>query len=169
MRILIFGFVAFVIWSIFSVLLYVDKIEPALNEPVAVQPISEIQTNVADSVMQITVLKPNDLTIYFEFDGAKFKPDLQTDNSIAEFKIWLDKNPGSMLNITGHTDIIGTSEYNQILGLKRAQIIQKYLESKGFDADKMITDSKGKDQPVADQTTEDGRAKNRRAVITIKN
>ncbi len=169
MRIPIIGFVVFVIWSIFSVWLYVNIIKPSLNEPVAVQLIPETQTNVADSVMQLTALKPNDLMIYFEFDDTKFKPDLQTDNSIAEYITWLDKNPGSTINITGHTDIIGPAKYNQTLGLKRAQIIQKYLESKGFDANKMITDSKGKDQPVADQTTEDGRAKNRRAVITIKN
>jgi len=168
MRILIIGFVVFVIWSFFSVWLYVDKIKPAMNKPVTVQPNPETQTNVADSIMQLNALMPKDLMIYFEFDDSKFKPDPQTDNSIAEFKTWLDKNPGSMLTITGHTDFIGTAEYNQALGLRRAQVIQKYLESKGITANKMITDSKGKDQPVADQTTQEGRAKNRRTVITIK-
>jgi OOP family OmpA-OmpF porin len=168
MRILIIGFVVFVIWSFFSVWLYVDKIKPAMNKPVAVQPNPETQTNVADSLMQLNALMPKDLMIYFEFDNTKFKPDPQTDNSIAEFKTWLDKNQGSMLTLTGHTDFIGTAEYNQALGLKRAQIIQKYLESKGIAANKMITDSKGKDQPVADQITKVGRAKNRRTVITIK-
>ena len=73
-----------------------------------------------------------------------------------------------MLSITGHTDNIGTSEYNQTLGFKRARTIQKYLESRGINADKMILESKGKDQPIiVDQTTEEGRAKNRRVVITI--
>ena len=168
MRILIIGFVVFVIWSIFSVWLYVDKIKPALNKPEAVQEIPEPQTNFADSVMQKTALRPNDLIIYFEFDDPEFKPDLETDGRIAEFKTWLDNNPESMLNITGHTDIIGTLEYNIILGLKRAQNIQKYLESKDIEAGKMITESKGEDQPVADQDTEEGRAMNRRAVLTIK-
>ena len=168
MRIRIIGFVVFVIWSFFSVWLYVDKIKPAMNKPVAVQPNPETQTNVADSLIQLNALMPKDLMIYFEFDNTKFKPDPQTNSSITEFKTWLDKNPGSMLTITGHTDFIGTAEYNQVLGLKRAQIIQKYLESKGIVANKMITDSKGKDQPVADKITKEGRAKNRRTVITIK-
>ena len=168
MRILIIGFVVFVIWSVFSVWLYVYKIRPVPDEPVAVQPIPETPTIEADTVKQQTAVVPENLMIYFEFDDAIFKPDLQTENNIAEFKTWLDENPGSMITITGHTDNIGTAEYNQALGLKRAQSVQKYLESKGIDADKMITDSKGKDQPIADQTTEEGRAKNRRAVITIK-
>ena len=168
MKILIIGFVVFVIWSFFSVWLYVDKIKPALNNPEAVQEIPETQTNFADSLMQPTALRPNDLIIYFEFDDAEFKPDLETDGRIAEFKTWLDNNPESMLYIAGHTDIIGTLEYNKILGLKRAQNIQKYLESKGIEAGKMITESKGEDHPVADQDTEEGRAMNRRAVLTIK-
>jgi len=167
MRILIIGFVVFVIWSLFSVWLYVDKIEPAMNEPETVQPIPEIQTSVADSLVQLKAIMPGDLMIYFEFDDARFKPDPRTDSSAAEFKTWLDKNTESMLSITGHTDIIGTAGYNQALGLRRAQTIQEYLYNRGIDADKMVADSKGKDQPVADQTTEEGRAKNRRAVITI--
>ena len=88
MRILIIGFVVFVIWSFFSIWLYVDKIKPAMNKPVAVQPNSETQTNVADSLMKLNALMPKDLMIYFEFDNTKFKPDPQTDNSIAEFKTW---------------------------------------------------------------------------------
>ena len=61
MRILIIGFVVFVIWSLFSVWLYVDKIEPAMNEPETVQPIPEIQTSVADSLVQLwlTIISRN--------------------------------------------------------------------------------------------------------------
>lgn len=169
MRILIIGFVVFVIWSFISSWLYVDKIKPAMNKPVAVQPSPETQTQVADTLIQPKVLLPDDMIIYFEFDKAEFKSDLQTDSSITEFNTWLDKNQGSMLTITGHTDLIGTAEYNQALGLRRAQVIQDYFEREGVAANKMITDSKGEDQPaVVDQTTEEGRAKNRRTLITIK-
>lgn len=168
MRILIIGFIVFVIWSLFSIWLYVEKIKPVANDPVTIQAIPEIQAIVVDSVMQAVVLMPNDLMIYFEFDDASFNTDLKTDNSVIEFKSWLNKNPESILSITGHTDNIGTSEYNQALGHKRAQTVQKYLESKAINLSKLIAESKGEDQPVADQSTEEGRAKNRRAVITIK-
>lgn len=70
------------IWSFFSIWHYVDKIKPAMNKSVAVQPNSETQTNVADSLMKLNALMPKDLMIYFEFDNTKFKPDPQTDNSI---------------------------------------------------------------------------------------
>ena len=168
MRILIIGFIVFVIWSFFSVWLYVDIIKPAVSKPEPVEEIAEIQTNPVDSLIQPTALRPDDLIIYFEFDKAEFKPDLEKDGRIAEFITWLDNNPESVINITGHTDIIGTREYNKLLGLKRAQNIQKYLENKGIETEKMITESHGEDDPATDQNTEEGRAMNRRAVLTIK-
>jgi outer membrane protein OmpA-like peptidoglycan-associated protein len=168
MRILIIGFIVFLIWSLFSVWLYVEKIKPVADDPIAIQSIPEIQAIVLDSVVQSDAIMPNDLMIYFEFDDASFNTDPKTDNSVIEFKSWLDKNPESTLSITGYTDNVGTSEYNQTLGHKRVQTIKKYLESKGINVDKLIVESKGEDQPVADQSTEEGRAKNRRAVITIK-
>ncbi|MCX6327289.1 MAG: OmpA family protein [Bacteroidia bacterium] len=168
MKILIIGFVVFVIWSFFSTWLYVDKILPAMKEPVAVLTIPEPQTNAADSLAQLYASMPKDLMIYFEFDKLKFKTDPQTDISIAEFKSWLDKYPVSILTVTGHTDLVGTPDYNQPLGLKRAQIIQKYLEEKGIPSTRVISDSKGEDQPLGDYLTEEGRAKNRRTEISIK-
>jgi outer membrane protein OmpA-like peptidoglycan-associated protein len=168
MRILITGCVVFVIWCFISAWLYNDKLLPAMNPPAPVQTIPESQTNEADSLMKLKASMPKDLLIYFEFNNAKFKPDPQTDNSVAEFKAWLDKYPLSMLSVTGHTDLVGAPDYNQTLGLKRAQIIQKYLEEKGIPSTRIITDSKGEDQPLGDYLIEEGRAKNRRAEISIK-
>jgi OOP family OmpA-OmpF porin len=68
----------------------------------------------------------------------------------------------------GHTDFIGTDEYNMKLGLVRAKIVQKYLEEKGIPANKIIPGSKGEEQPIADHITSAGRAKNRRTEISIK-
>jgi OOP family OmpA-OmpF porin len=118
--------------------------------------------------MKFNASMPKDLLIYFEFDKCKFRPDPQTDSSIAEFIKWMDKYPDYMLSVTGHTDFIGTPEYNQELGLERAQIVSKYLESKGIPGNKLITGSKGKEQPVGDNIMSSGRAKNRRTEISIK-
>jgi len=167
MRILITGLVAFVIWCFVSAWLYNDKLLPVLK-PVQEMTIPESQINAADSLMKLKALMPKDLMIYFEFNEAKFKADPQTDNSIAEFKAWLEKYPGSMLSVTGHADLVGTPEFNQDLGLKRAQIISKYLESQGISAGRIITESKGESQPVAGFITKEGRAKNRRTEISIK-
>jgi len=168
MKILFTGFVAFVIWSFFSTWLFVDILRPSLKKPVVVQTIPEATTNVADSLAKIYALMPKDVMIPYEFDKTKFTPDPGLETSLTEFKSWLDKYPGSMLQVTGYTDLVGTPEYNQALGLERAQIVQKYLESKGFPASKMIVSSKGEEDPVAGYITAEGRAKNRRTVISIK-
>jgi len=168
MRILITGFVLFVIWCFVSAWLYNDKLLPAMKKPVAVQTIPETMTNEADSLMRLKASMPENLLIYFEFNGTKFKPDPQTDNSIATFRAWLDKYQGSMLNVTGHTDLVGTPDYNNKLALKRAQVVGKYLEAQGINPDRIVTDSKGETEPAADYLTEEGRAKNRRTEISIK-
>lgn len=168
MRILITGFIVFVIWTFFSMWLYVDILRPAAMKPVVVQPAFESQNKEADSLLKVFASMPKDLLIYFEFDKSKFNTDPHSDSSIVKFKEWLDKHPEAVLSVTGHTDFIGTPEYNQALGLERAQIIRKYLEGKGIPPERMVADSRGEEQPVGDQITSEGRAKNRRTEITIK-
>jgi outer membrane protein OmpA-like peptidoglycan-associated protein len=168
MRILITGFVVFVIWCFVSAWLYNDKLLPVLHKPVVVQTIPQPQNNEADSLMKLKASMPKDLLIFFEFNDSKFKPDPQTDNSIAEFKAWLDKYPGSMLSITGHSDLVGTPAYNQALGLKRAVVVCKYVETKGIIPGRILTESKGENEPIGDYITSEGRAKNRRTEISIK-
>lgn len=169
MRILIIGFVLFVIWSFFSAWLYVDKILPSMKEPVAVATIPVPKTNEADSLMKLKALMPANLLIYFEFNETKFKPDPQNDASITEFKNWLDKYPASNLSVIGYTDFVGASDYNQALGLRRAEVVLKYLEEKGIASAKIIPDSKGEDQALGDSITKEGRARNRKVEISIKN
>jgi outer membrane protein OmpA-like peptidoglycan-associated protein len=168
MRIHIVGFVLFVIWCFISAWLYNDKILPGMQKSAPIQTIPETLTNEADSLMKLKASMPENLVIYFEFDGTKFKPDVQIENSITTLMAWLGKYQRSMLNVTGHTDLVGTIEYNYNLGLKRADVVEKYLENKGINASSMIIESKGKTQPAADNITDAGRAKNRRTEISIK-
>jgi outer membrane protein OmpA-like peptidoglycan-associated protein len=111
---------------------------------------------------------PKDIKIYFEFNDAKFKPDQQADNSVAEFKAWLEKYPGSKLSVQGNTDLVGTPEFNSELGMKRAQVVGKYLEGLGINSGRILTSSAGENNPAAGYITAEGRAKNRRTEISIK-
>jgi len=167
MRVLITGFIAFVIWSFFSMWLYVDILKPATKRSVVISP-AERSDIVADSLEKLSASMPKELLIFFDFDNTEIKEDPSIDAGVAELKAWLEKYPSAMLAITGHTDFIGTPEYNYKLGLERANAVRKYLESKGIPPDKMIVDSKGEDEPVASQITSKGRAMNRRTVVTIK-
>lgn len=167
MRILITGFVAFVIWCVFSAWMYNDRLLPVIN---ALEPLPALpeKTSAADSLAKIYAAMPEKLSIYFEFNNAGFKSDQQTDSRIAEFRQWLEKYPGSKLSVTGHTDLIGTDAYNEDLALKRAQVIGKYAGDQGISADRILIISKGESEPAADYLTSEGRAKNRRTEITIK-
>jgi outer membrane protein OmpA-like peptidoglycan-associated protein len=169
MRILLIGFFVFVIWSFFSASLYNDKILPLMKEPVSVVTKPETKTNEADSLIKLKALMPVNLLIYFEFNGSKFKPDPQNDVSITEFRNWLDKYPASILSVTGYTDFVGATDYNQALGLKRAEAVRKYLEEKGIPPTRIMTDSKGNDQPLMNNISAEGRAQQRRVEISIKN
>jgi len=168
MRIIVIGLVAFVIWCFVSAWLYNDKLLPVLRKPVAVVTTPESKTNVADSLMKLKALMPKDLLIYFEFNDSKFKPDPQTGSSIAPFKAWLDKHPTSVLSVSGHTDLVGTPEYNRELGMKRARVVTDYLVSQGINANRIKTESMGETRPATGYITSEERAKNRRTEITIK-
>ena len=67
----------------------------------------------------------------------------------------------------GHTDSTGPEAYNQGLSVRRAEAVKAYLVSKGIEANRVYTEGKGEKQPVADNRTRDGRAKNRRVEIEV--
>lgn len=168
MRILITGVIAFVIWCFFSSWLYNDILLPVMKKqaPVPAAPVS--QNNEADSLMKLKASMPKELTIYFEFNDSKLKSDQQTDNGIAEFKAWLDKYSGSRVLVEGYTDLVGTTDFNKALGLKRAYVVGKYLEEHGITTDRIVAVSQGEDVNPPDYITPEGRAKSRRTNISIK-
>lgn len=168
MKILTSGFVIFVIWCFISAWLYNDKLLPAIRRPVTLQTFPEPPTPEADSLMNLQALMPGKLIIYFEFDKANLKPDPKIDSCIALYKSWIDKYPRSMVAIDGNTDLVGTPDYNNALGQKRALNTAIYLENRGIDQGRIITQSLGERVPVAGYITETGRARNRRTEISIK-
>ncbi|HOF21032.1 MAG TPA: OmpA family protein [Bacteroidales bacterium] len=77
-------------------------------------------------------------------------------------------HPDSKLLITGHTDLIGTHDYNMQLGMERAQAVAGKVLELGIERNRIITESKGETQPAAGYISEENRSKNRRTEITIK-
>ena len=67
----------------------------------------------------------------------------------------------------GHTDSIGSDAYNQKLSVRRSEAVKAYLVSKGIEKNRVYTEGKGEKQPVADNKTTEGRAKNRRVEIEV--
>ncbi len=71
------------------------------------------------------------------------------------------------LDIEGHTDIVGSDEYNQKLSEKRAEAVRGYLATQGIDDSAMAARGFGKTMPVSDNNTAAGRQKNRRVEIIV--
>ena len=71
------------------------------------------------------------------------------------------------IKVIGHTDSVGSDEYNQALSERRASSVAAYLLSQGLAPNKLTSEGKGESQPVADNETDEGRAKNRRVELHI--
>jgi len=105
--------------------------------------------------------------IYFPYNSNKEIKDKNVLAYIDDLVAQLKTNPKAKINITGFTDNIGNQESNIKLGLKRAERIKNLLIQKGIDASIITIDSQGKNKPIADNSTKEGRKQNRRVEIKI--
>lgn len=102
---------------------------------------------------------------FFDFDKAVLKSDGK-----AKLDDLASKLQGMNLEViiaVGHTDSVGSDSYNQKLSVRRAEAVKAYLVSKGIEANRVYTEGKGEKQPVADNKTSAGRAKNRRVEVEV--
>jgi len=102
---------------------------------------------------------------FFDFDKSVLKPEgkAKLDDLVGKVK---DINLEVIIAV-GHTDSVGTDAYNQKLSVRRAESVKAYLVSKGIEKNRVYTEGKGEKQPVADNKTAEGRAKNRRVEIEV--
>ena len=122
---------------------------PAPAAPAA--PVSEKVTFAADA--------------FFDFDKSVLKPEAK-----AKMDDLVSKTQGVNLEViiaVGHTDSVGSGTYNQKLSMSRADAVKNYLVGKGIEKNRVYTEGKGDKQPVADNKTSEGRAKNRRVEIEV--
>ncbi|WP_302174428.1 outer membrane protein OmpA [uncultured Hydrogenophaga sp.] len=102
---------------------------------------------------------------FFDFDKAVLKPEGK-----AKLDDLASKVGGINLEVViavGHTDSTGAAKYNQSLSVRRAEAVKAYLVSKGIESNRIYTEGKGLTQPVADNATREGRAKNRRVEVEV--
>jgi OOP family OmpA-OmpF porin len=125
-----------------------EKPKPAPEKP---KPVAEKVTFAAD--------------VLFDFDKSVIKPEGRSKLDDIS-----GKAKGVNLEVViaiGHADSTGSDAYNQRLSVRRAESVKAYLVSKGIEANRVYTEGKGEKQPVADNKTRDGRAKNRRVEIEV--
>ncbi|WP_140908773.1 OmpA family protein [Cognatiluteimonas lumbrici] len=137
---------------------YQDRQEAALRR--------ELAGTGVDVVRQgdnITLNMPGNITFAFDSSNlqSQFYPVL---NNVADT---LNEYNQTVIEVAGHTDSVGTDAYNQTLSEQRARSVANYLSSRGVSMQRMIVVGAGESRPIASNSTDAGRAQNRRVEITI--
>ncbi|HEY0877541.1 MAG TPA: OmpA family protein [Zeimonas sp.] len=118
-------------------------------------------TQTADNQLKLNV--PSDVS--FDTNSAQIKPNLAP--VLDRFAQTLNANPGSTVRIIGHTDNTGTDAINDPLSVNRAASTRQYLAARGVDPARIAIDGRGSREPIADNSTVQGRAMNRRVEIYV--
>jgi len=143
---------------------YMDKQKQDLEKSLA----QEIQSGQArveklpNDVVRITMTNQT----AFETDSSAIKPGFHsTMDKVADVVLRYGK---TTLTVVGHTDNVGTNDYNQKLSERRAHSVAQYLESKRVNGMRLALAGKGETQPVASNASEGGRQSNRRVEIYVE-
>lgn len=104
-------------------------------------------------------------TGYFETESSQLAFEKQ--NQLDELVSFLEQNQNAKVQIFGHTDSTGSELFNIKVSQERAESVAKYLEGSGIAEDRITVIAKGESEPVAENSTKEGRAKNRRVEIII--
>ena len=118
-------------------------------------------TQTADNQLKLNI--PSDIS--FDTGRADIKPNLRP--ILDQFANGLANQPSLEVQVVGHTDNTGSNAINDPLSLQRAQAARNYLAARGVDPSRIAIAGRGEHQPVADNGTESGRARNRRVEIFL--
>ncbi|MDX1272354.1 OmpA family protein [Bizionia paragorgiae] len=133
-----------------------------------VSTIAENDTSLQDELKALeTEIKTNPLVMYFDIGDTSINLSKSQREKVAKIARYIDKSENAKLHIIGHTDNTGDRKSNIELALKRAGFIKEYFVDNAISDTKIETSSKGPDAPIASNDTDEGRAKNRRVVVTI--
>ncbi|MGO4549964.1 OmpA family protein [Lysobacter sp. 2RAF19] len=137
---------------------YQDKQEAALRRDMAGTGVDVVRQG-----DNITLNMPSGIT--FDFNSATLKPEF--GGVLDKVSQTLTQYNKTVVEIAGHTDSVGTDQYNQALSERRANSVAGYLGSHGVLQQRMIVVGAGETRPIASNDTESGRAQNRRVEITL--
>jgi outer membrane protein OmpA-like peptidoglycan-associated protein len=126
----------------------------------AQQQLADLQAKKTDRGVVVTLGD-----VLFDTGQATLKPGANL--ALNRLSTYLSNNPDTKIIIEGHTDSVGSDEYNDALSERRARAVATELESRGITADQIQTLGRGKAYPVASNSTPEGRQQNRRVEIVF--
>jgi len=144
--------------------------------PVSVDPMSGLESalrkDIENSGATVSRLSDDELkvmipsSVLFDFDSFAIKPGFST--FIQKIAATLVANENVKVGVNGYTDNVGTSDYNQKLSERRAAGVSDQLTKNNVAANRLVAKGYGMTDPVADNASADGRAKNRRVELVIR-
>lgn len=111
------------------------------------------------------ILVKFDSGILFDTGKSDLKPAARAN--LEGLATSLQNNPQTNILIVGHTDDTGTDSFNMDLSVRRAQAVKSFIVANNVSPSRLSTEGRGETEPIADNTTENGRAQNRRVELAI--
>ena len=108
------------------------------------------------------------LILHFSTNKSTDKLSEAEKQKVADLVKYMNHVKDAVILAVGHSDNVGNRDSNVVLGQKRAEFSKKYLSKNGIEGSRITTESKGPDEPIGENSTAEGKASNRRTVITIK-
>jgi outer membrane protein OmpA-like peptidoglycan-associated protein len=145
--------------QLYATVLYTSRMKSAavVLPAIVKDPIAEKEKAAVEKVLLPVV--------HFDFDKYNIKKIYVSD--LDRHVAYLGANPSSPITVEGHTDSIGSDQYNQKLSERRANAVRQYLIEKGIASSRIQVVGYGEQKPVADNKTNEGRALNRRAEFEV--
>lgn len=142
---------------------YMDKQQTEFEQQLATEQ-AQHQIEIERQQNEILKLTMNS-EVSFDFNSAKLKSTFQSPlNKIADI---MSRYPATQITVVGHTDSVGSEQYNLELSLRRANAVADYLMMRGVARSRLGTEGRGELEPIADNGTAEGRAQNRRVEIFV--
>jgi outer membrane protein OmpA-like peptidoglycan-associated protein len=174
MRTIVTGIVVFVLWSALCTWYYLMYIKGAAGEEAIPTelPSSELAPAEPDDGSIViepapAIESPGAFTVHHEFNRSEIITDVAFDRYVEKLSSYMNQVPEARIEVTGHTDNVGSDDYNNRLGLRRAESTKEILIRKGIPGQAISVSSRGESAPVASNGTDQGRAQNRRTEIRI--
>jgi outer membrane protein OmpA-like peptidoglycan-associated protein len=171
MRKLLIGILLFLIWMALSTYYYANNIFPRtqpVQETVQVDDLTDqAVTESSTETLSLPDL-PAGIILYFDFDKTAILSSASLQSFLANSLSYMKADTGACLLLTGHTCSIGTEADNIDLSLRRSNSVKQFFLEHGYSSQCIQLSSKGETDPADDNSTEEGRKKNRRVTIRIK-
>lgn len=127
-----------------------------------------MKQDVTASDMLDALNKDGRVTLYINFDTGKSTIKPESAKIVEQIVEMMKKSPDLKISVEGHTDSVGTPEKNKVLSQERAKAVVAAITKQGIDAQRLGSAGFGQDKPIADNSTEEGKAKNRRVELVKK-